>query len=241
MTTDPEKTFMTTKQTSVLLIEDDAQIRQFLKVSLEGNGFRFLEALHGKEGLAAVAMKNPEVVILDLGLPDLDGLTVLKNLREWSKIPVIVLTARGNEEDKIKALDAGADDYLTKPFGVGELLARLRVALRHAAQRESGTDLPFFENAGLRVDYAARRVSLDKRELHLTPTEYKLLVLLTRHAGKVLTQRQILTEVWGAAYSERGDTLRVHMHQLRHKVEKNPARPRWIITEPGVGYRFEES
>jgi two-component system KDP operon response regulator KdpE len=229
---------MTTNPT-VLVVEDDSQIRQFLKVGLESNGFAYLDALQGKEGLAEVATRNPDLVILDLGLPDMDGLDFLKNLREWSKVPVIVLTARGNEQDKISALDHGADDYLTKPFGVGELLARIRVALRHAAQSESGEDLPIFETGALRIDFVKRLVFVNDREVHLTPTEYKILILLAHHAGKVLTQRQILTDVWGAAYAERGDYLRVHMHQLRHKLEATPARPKWLINEPGVGYRLK--
>lgn len=229
---------MTTTAPTILVVEDDSQIRQFLKVGLESNGFGYLEALRGKEGLAEVATRNPDLIILDLGLPDMDGMDFLKNLREWSHVPVVVLTARGKEEDKINALDRGADDYLTKPFGVGELLARIRVALRHAAQSASGEDLPIFENGSLRIDFVKRQVFVDNREIHLTPTEYKILTLLAHHAGKVLTQRQILTEVWGAAYAERGDYLRVHMHQLRHKIEANPARPKWLINEPGVGYRM---
>jgi len=230
---------MTNLQTAILVVEDDSQIRQFLKVGLESNGFGYLESVQGKSGLAEVATRNPALVILDLGLPDMDGLEFLKTLREWSKVPVIVLTARGNEQDKIKALDGGADDYLTKPFGVGELLARIRVALRHASQRESGQDLPIFETGQLKVDFVKHLVFLGDREVHLTPTEYKILALLAHHAGKVLTQRQILTEVWGAAYADRGDYLRVHMHQLRHKIESSPARPQWLINEPGVGYRLK--
>ncbi|HSA60062.1 MAG TPA: response regulator [bacterium] len=229
---------MTTTNPSVLVVEDDSQIRQFLKVGLESNGYAYLESVQGKQGLSEVATRNPDLVVLDLGLPDMDGIDFLKNLREWSKVPVIVLTARGNEQDKINALDLGADDYLTKPFGVGELLARIRVALRHDAQRASGEDLPLFENGALRIDFVKRQVFVGDREVHLTPTEYKILTLLAHHAGKVLTQRQILTEVWGAAYAERGDYLRVHMHQLRHKIESTPARPKWLINEPGVGYRM---
>lgn len=230
---------MTNHQAAILVVEDDSQIRQFLKVGLESNGFGYLESVQGKSGLAEVATRNPALVILDLGLPDMDGLEFLKTLREWSNVPVIVLTARGNEQDKIKALDGGADDYLTKPFGVGELLARIRVALRHASQRESGQDLPIFETGQLKVDFVKRLVFLGDREVHLTPTEYKILALLAHHAGKVLTQRHILTEVWGAAYADRGDYLRVHMHQLRHKIESSPARPQWLINEPGVGYRLK--
>lgn len=231
---------MTTKETSILVVEDDSQIRQFLKVGLESNGYRYLEAVQGKQGLTEAATRNPDIVILDLGLPDIDGIDFLKNIREWSKVPVLVLTARGREQDKINALDQGADDYLTKPFGIGELLARIRVALRHAAQRLSGEDLPLFENGPIRIDFVKRRVFVHDREVRLTPIEYKILTLLARNAGKVLTQRQILKEVWGAAYTERGDYLRVHMHQLRHKLENDAARPKWLINEPGVGYRLKE-
>jgi two-component system KDP operon response regulator KdpE len=230
---------MTTINPTALVVEDDSQIRQFLKVGLESNGYAYLESVQGKQGLSEVATRSPDIIILDLGLPDMDGIDFLKSLREWSKIPVIVLTARGNEQDKINALDNGADDYLTKPFGVGELLARIRVALRHAAQSESGEDLPIFETGALRIDFVKRLVFVSDSEVHLTPTEYKILTLLAHHAGKVLTQRQILTEVWGAAYAERGDYLRVHMHQLRHKIEANPARPKWLINEPAVGYRLK--
>lgn len=228
---------MTTKLTSILLVEDDPQIRRFLKVGLEGNGYHYFEASQGKEGLSEIAMRNPDIVILDLGLPDMDGLEFLKRLREWSKVPVIVLTARDREPDKIEALDRGADDYLTKPFGVGELLARIRVALRHVDKSE--TEEPIFANGPLRIDLVKREVFVKDREVHLTPTEYKILVLLAKHAGKVITQRQLLQEVWGEAYADQGHYLRVHMHQLRHKIEKDPARPKWLINEPGVGYRMK--
>ncbi len=230
---------MTTKLTSILVIEDDQQIRRFLKVGLESNGYAYWEALQGKQGLAEVAGRNPDLVILDLGLPDMDGLDFLKQLREWSKVPVIVLTARDREQDKIHALDLGADDYLTKPFSVGELLARIRVALRHVQKNDSEED-PLFENGLLKIDFSKRQVFVNSSEVHLTPIEYKILVFLAKNAGKVITQTQILKEVWGPTYTDHGHYLRVHMHQLRHKIEENPARPKWLINEPGVGYRLKE-
>lgn len=229
---------MTSVRSSILVIEDDADIRRFLKVGLGNKGYRCLEAFQGRQGLTEVATRNPDLIILDLGLPDMDGLELLKDLRRWSQIPVIVLTARGKEKDKIKALDLGADDYLTKPFGIGELLARIRAALRHAAQRASGRDESVFENGALKVDFIRRQVFVRGSEVRLTPMEYKLLVHLARHVGKVLTQQQILKDVWGAAYLEKNLYLRVHMHQLRHKLEEDPAQPRWLVTEPGVGYRL---
>ncbi len=229
---------MTTKLPSILVIEDDSQIRRFLKVGLENNDYSYLEALKGKEGLLEIATRNPDIVILDLGLPDMDGLDLLKELRGWSQVPVIVLTARDREQDKIQALDLGADDYLTKPFSTGELLARVRVALRHAQKMGQEAE-PIFENGSLKIDFIVRQVFVAQREIHLTPIEYKLLTLLAKHAGKVLTQRQILKEIWGPNATDQGHYLRVHMHQLRHKIESNPARPKWLINEPGVGYRLK--
>jgi two-component system KDP operon response regulator KdpE len=183
---------------------------------------------------------NPEVVLLDLGLPDRDGLDVTRELRGWSRVPIIVLSARGREEDKVDALDAGADDYLTKPFGVMELLARLRVALRHARQIGEGAETPVIELDALRIDLARREVRIDGALVHLTPTEYRILALLAQHAGRVLTHRQILKEVWGPTYLEQHHYVRVHMAQLRRKIERDPARPKWIVTEPGVGYRLRD-
>jgi two-component system KDP operon response regulator KdpE len=223
----------------VLLVEDEASIRRFLKPTLEGHGFKVVEALTGEEGLSLAPSHRPDLVLLDLGLPDRDGLEVLKAFREWSKAPVIILTARGKEKDKIEGLDAGADDYLTKPFDMGELLARIRVALRHARQAERGEVEPLFRVPGLEVDLEARKVKVRGRETHLTPQEYDLLALMVRHAGKVLTQTQILKEVWGPATSpDQAATLRLFIHQLRQKIESDPARPRYIQTEPGVGYRL---
>jgi len=219
----------------VLLIEDEMQMRRFLRATLQSHEYQLVEATTARDGLAQAAGRNPDVILLDLGLPDGDGIDLTRRIREWSKVPIIVLSARGREEDKVAALDAGADDYLTKPFGVGELLARLRVALRHGAQPASE---PVFVLAGLRVDFERRRVFVDDSEVHLTPTEYKLLGTLVRHAGKVLTHRQLLKEVWGPNAVEHTHYLRVYMTQLRHKIEQDAARPRYLLTEPGVGYRL---
>jgi two-component system, OmpR family, KDP operon response regulator KdpE len=224
-----------TLKPSALVIDDELQIRRLLRVCLEGNGYRVLEAASGQEGLTQAAQHPPDVVILDLGLPDMDGVTVLKRLREWSRVPVVVLSVRDREEDKIAALDHGADDYVTKPFGPGELLARLRVAHRHALP--SG-ESPLFRSGGLEVDLTARVVRLNAREVRLTATEYSLLRLFVRHAGKVLTHRQILKEVWGPNYVEQTHYLRVYIAHLREKLESDAAQPRLIITEPGVGYRL---
>ncbi|MGC4094274.1 MAG: response regulator [Polyangiaceae bacterium] len=221
----------------ILVIEDEAPMRRLLRVALEGNGYRVTEASDGKQGLSEAAARNPELVLLDLGLPDLDGLEVTLQLRQWAKLPIIVLSARGQEDDKVKALDAGADDYLTKPFGVNELLARIRVALRHASGGESK---PLLELGELRLDLERRQVHVRGHEVRLTPIEYKLLCFLAQHAGKVLTHRQILKEVWGPNQVEQPHYVRVHMAELRKKIEQNPARPEWLVTEPGVGYRFRD-
>jgi two-component system, OmpR family, KDP operon response regulator KdpE len=223
----------------ILVIEDDAQIRRFLRTTLAANGFQILEATNAQEGLRLVGMQHPDLIVLDLGLPDQDGLEVTRQLREWMTTPIIILSARDQERDKILALDAGADDYLTKPFGAGELLARLRVALRHSLLIAQGKDDPIFTVGGLQVDLSRRQVFIDETEVHLTPIEYKLLTTLVHYAGKVVTQRQLLKEVWGPAYVEEGHYLRVYMGQLRHKLEVDPARPYYLITEPGVGYRLK--
>jgi len=220
----------------VLVIDDEIAIRRFLRAVLDPKEYELFEAEDGGSGIRAVASRNPDVVLLDLGLPDTDGVEVMRSLREWSKVPVIVLSARGREQDKIDALDAGADDYLTKPFGVGELLARIRVALRHAMV-DTPAD-PVVEAPGLKIDLAARQVFRGDEEIHLTPNEYKLLAVLARHAGRVVTHRQLLTEVWGPQYEEEAHYLRVYMGQLRHKLEPDPANPRALTTEPGVGYRL---
>jgi two-component system KDP operon response regulator KdpE len=222
----------------VLLIEDEPAMRRFLRAALVGHGYRLAEAETGAAGLTEAATRNPDVVLLDLGLPDMDGLEVTRRLREWARTPIIILSARGQEKDKVMALDAGADDYLTKPFGVGELLARMRVAERHAEAAAGGPEEPVFEVGGIRVDLAKREVLVDGAPVRLTPTEYRLLTALIRHAGKVLTHRQLLKEAWGAAYQAETQYLRVYMGQLRHKLEPEPARPRYLVTEPGVGYRL---
>ncbi|MCX6046693.1 MAG: response regulator [Chloroflexi bacterium] len=223
---------------TILVIEDEAPIRRFLRASLPSHGYRLEEADTGENGLRQAAMHKPDLVILDLGLPDIDGLEVTKRLREWMSTPIIVLSARGREDDKIAALDAGADDYLTKPFGMGELLARLRVALRRTIRLPGETADPVFRVGDLRVDLLRRQVWVGDAEVHLTPIEYKLLTTLVQHAGKVLLHRHLLSEVWGPDYMQENHYLRVYMGLLRHKLEIDPARPRYLRTEPGVGYRL---
>jgi two-component system KDP operon response regulator KdpE len=222
-------------KSTALVIDDELQMRRLLRVCLEANGYRVSEAATGKDGIAEAAQHPPDVVILDLGLPDMEGVAVLKRLREWSRVPVVVLSVRDREEDKIAALDAGADDYVTKPFSSGELLARLRVAQRHAAPTSETT---VFRSGQLEVDLAARVVKLKGKEVKLTATEYSLLRLFVQHAGKVLTHRQILREVWGPNYVEQTHYLRVYLAHLREKLEANPAQPELLTTEPGVGYRL---
>ncbi len=222
----------------IVLVEDEPQVRRFLRVTLASQGYRLFEAVTGADGLVEAATRQPDVVIVDLGLPDMDGIEVIQRLREWTAVPVIVLSARGQEGDKVAALDAGADDYVSKPFGVGELLARIRVALRHAAGIPGGGDDAVFAVGDLKVDLARRHVFAGGKEVHLTPTEYKLITTLIRHAGKVLTHRQLLKEVWGPSHAEEAHYLRVYMTQLRRKLEADPTRPRYLLTEPGVGYRL---
>lgn len=224
-----------TPQAAVLVVDDEIQIRRLLRVCLEAAGYRVQEAATGQEGITAAAQWRPDVVVLDLGLPDLDGVAVLQRLREWSRVPVLVLSVRDREEDKIAALDHGADDYVTKPFRTGELLARLRVALRHA---QPAPEITVFRCGALEVDLTARWVKLKGREVKLTATEYALLRLFVRHAGKVLTHRQILREVWGPNSVEQTHYLRVYVAHLREKLEADPARPRLLVTESGVGYRL---
>jgi two-component system KDP operon response regulator KdpE len=220
----------------VVLIEDEPQIRRFLRAVLPSQGIELFEAETGERGLVEVGVRRPDVVILDLGLPDIGGVEVVRRLREWSEVPVIVLSARADEADKITALDAGADDYLTKPFGVGELLARIRVAMRRASRTEDGAQL--FSAGPITVDLSARRVEVSGTAVHLTPIEYRLLALLVKHAGKVLTHRHLLKEVWGPSHVEDSHYLRIYMAQLRRKLEADPTQPRYLITEPGVGYRL---
>ena len=223
----------------VVVIEDEPQIRRFLRATLQSQGYRLFEAVNGADGLIEAASRQPDVVIVDLGLPDMDGLEVIRRLREWSSVPVIVLSARGGERDKVTALDVGADDYIEKPFGTDELLARIRVALRHAAGGAREQDA-LFKVDELQVDQGRRRVQLDGKDVHLTPIEYRLLTTMVRHAGKVLTHRQLLREVWGPNHTEDAHYLRVFMAQLRRKIERDPAQPRYLLTESGVGYRLVE-
>jgi len=229
---------MTSPNPSILVVEDDPQIRRFLKLGLKSHGYKCHECPSGEEGLGELKSLRPELVILDLGLPDMDGLDFIGKARTWTRVPILVLTVRDREQDKIRLLDQGADDYLTKPFAMGELLARIRVALRHS-QIQSRREEPIFENGALQIDFASRRVLVGSREVHLTPTEYKLLTLLAKNAGRVLTQQFLLREIWGPNAIEQGHYLRVHMHQLRHKIEATPAQPRWLINDPGVGYRLK--
>lgn len=220
----------------VLVVDDEYAIRRFLRASLTAHNHSVFEAANGQDALAAVVAYRPDVVILDLGLPDLDGVEVTRLLREWSQVPIIILSVRERETDKIAALDAGADDYLTKPFGMGELLARLRVALRRAAQ--PATD-PVFSSGELMVDLTRRVVTVAERPVQLTPTEYDLLKFLITHAGKVLTHGQILRQVWGRGYEQETHLLRVNISNLRRKLEPDATRPIYILTEPGVGYRLQ--
>lgn len=222
----------------VLVVEDDLHMRLFLRTTLSASGYSVLEAESGENALEMASSYNPELVLLDLGLPDVDGLEVTRRMRTWSAVPVVVVSARGQEFDKVKALDAGADDYLTKPFGTSELLARLRVALRHASRIAADSPEPVIVAGDLEVDLGRRRVSRAGEEVRLTALEYRLLATLARHPGRVLTHRQLLKDVWGPNSVEHTHYLRVYMAQLRRKIEHDPARPRWLITEPGVGYRF---
>lgn len=221
-----------------LVIDDEPQIRRLLRVTLEANGYRVFDAATGQDGIVQAAQRRPDVVLLDLGLPDLDGVTVLKRLREWSRAPLLVLSVRDREDDKVAALDAGADDYVTKPFNSAELLARLRAALRHAQPQGAGA---IFRTGTLEVNLAARVACKQGKEVRLTPTEYALLRLLVTHAGKVLTHRQLLTEVWGPKAAGQTHYLRVHIAHLRDKVEQVPGEPSLIRTEPGIGYRLVTS
>jgi two-component system KDP operon response regulator KdpE len=227
---------MTGAPPRVLAIEDEAQIRRFLRTSLIAKGYEVLEAETGQDGIAQAATARPDCIILDLGLPDMDGAEVLRQIRDWSAVPIIILTARGQEQDKIALLDAGADDYLTKPFGVGELMARMRVVLRRGAG--GGQEQPVVQIGDLRVDLVKRQVTLAGEEVHLTPIEYRLLATLVRYGGRVVTQRQLLQEVWGPEYTDAAHYLRIYMQHLRHKLEADPAQPRYFLTEPGVGYRL---
>ncbi len=224
-----------TYQPLILIIDDELQMRRLLKMTLETGGYRTAEAENGETGLIEALQKKPDAIVLDLGLPDFDGTEVLKRLREWNKSPVLILSVRDDEKQKVAALDAGADDYVTKPFGQDELLARLRVLLRRTPEH---TDMPLFENEKLIVDFSSHRVELQGKEIKLTSTEYSLLSLFVRHAGKVLTHRQILREIWGPGTEDRTQYLRVYITHLRQKIEANPDKPSRIRTESGIGYRF---
>ncbi|MGO8756375.1 MAG: two-component system response regulator KdpE [Gallionellaceae bacterium] len=223
---------------TIIVIEDEAQIRRFLRTTLASEGYKVIEAETGRQGLTEATTRKPDLIVLDLGLSDMDGIEVVRELRAWSSVPIIILSARSQESDKISALDAGADDYLVKPFGVGELLARLRVALRHVSSTANVEEEGVFSVADLKVDMIHRKVMVSGTDVHLTPIEYRLLTVLVKHAGKVLTHRLLLKEVWGPNYVERAHYLRIYMGILRHKLEKDPARPRFLLTEVGVGYRL---
>lgn len=225
-------------RSKILVVDDDPQIRRYLRTMLANEGFEVVEAVNAQECGILAASHRPGVILLDLGLPDMDGIDLTRRMREWCDAPIIVISARGQEEDKIQALDAGADDYLTKPFGSGELLARLRVALRHGAHGGPVSTQPVFELGTWRVDQVRREVHVNGKLVHLTPNEYKLLTTLVRHAGKVLTHAQLLKEVWDDVPGAQPHYLRVYMAQLRQKMEQDSARPRYLITEPGVGYRL---
>jgi two-component system KDP operon response regulator KdpE len=222
----------------VLMIEDDPQIRRFLRAALAADDYQFHEALTAEEGIAQAAARQPDLVLLDLGLPDRDGLDVIRGIRLWSQMPIVVLSARGQEKDKIAALDLGADDYVAKPFAVGELLARIRAALRRAAPLAADGAYTVICFGDVRADFEKRLITVSGEEVHLTPNEYKLLQVLIKHAGRVVTHRQLLSEVWGPQHTEQSQYLRVYVAQLRRKLERDPARPRHLQTEPGVGYRL---
>ena len=222
----------------ILIVEDEPQIRRFLRTTLTAEGYRLVEAENGERGVLEAATHKPDLVMVDLGLPDIDGVEVVKRVRAWSTVPIVILSARNAEADKVAALDAGADDYVTKPFGVGELTARIRVALRHAARGASQDAAETLRFGNIEVDLERRLVRAEGRDVHLTPIEFRLLGCLASHAGMVLTHRHLLREVWGPSYVDQSHYLRIYMKQLRHKLEPDPARPRFLLTETGVGYRL---
>ena len=229
---------MTDARPVVLVVDDEPQMRKFIRITLTANGYGVIEASAAAEAIQQAAAHTPDLVLLDLGLPDADGSEVIRRIREWSAMPILVISARGKEESKVLALDDGADDYVTKPFGAAELMARVRVALRHAARVAGTPDAVVEIGEGIRVDLVKRIVEVRGQEIHLTPIEYKLLALLVKHAGMVLTHRQLLEQVWGPGHAHQMQYLRVYMTQLRHKLEPEPARPKHFVTEPGVGYRL---
>ncbi|MEO8797890.1 MAG: response regulator [Polyangiaceae bacterium] len=233
---------MSEATSTILVIEDEPQMSKFMRLSLTAQGYRVIEAATGEEGLRQAVQHTPDLIVLDLGLPDLDGMEVTRRIREWSVAPILIVSARGREEDKVKALDEGADDYLTKPFATGELLARIRVALRHAARSAHDPAVTTATLGDVTIDLAKRLVFANGQggqEVHLTPIEFKLVAMLVKHAGMVLTHKQLLDQVWGPGHAHQTQYLRVYMTQLRHKLEKNPARPKFLLTEPGVGYRLK--
>lgn len=226
---------MTEKGLRILVIDDEPQIRKLLNVSLQAHGYQISEAATGREGIQQAAAFKPDLAIVDLGLPDMDGKEVIRQIRDWSVMPIIILTARDQEQEKISALDAGADDYITKPFGIGELMARLRVCLRRIAASDNE---PVLRCGGLAVDLLQRRVTVDDREIKLTPTEYELIKFMIQHAGRVLTHKQLLKAGWGNSYGEDTHYIRIYISQLRRKIEQDPAQPHYIVTESGIGYRL---
>jgi two-component system KDP operon response regulator KdpE len=219
----------------VLVIDDEVEIRKLLKVGLTAHGYDYLEAASGRDGVCQAAMERPDLIILDMGLPDMEGLAVIGQIREWSKTPIIILSVRGQDNDKVKALDLGADDYLTKPFSMSELMARIRVAMRHQVNSK---DEPVFHYADLWMDLSLRLVKVAGVEIHLTPTEYDILKILAANAGKVITHHQIISDIWGNDGQEYAQYLRIYISQLRKKIERDPNQPQYILTEPGVGYRL---
>jgi two-component system, OmpR family, KDP operon response regulator KdpE len=230
---------MTQASPVIVVIEDDPAIRLFLRTGLGAHGFKVFEADRGKQGIIEAGVRKPDVIILDLGLPDMDGVDVIKAIREWSVMPVIILSARSTEQHKIDALDAGADDYLTKPFSLGELLARIRVAMRHSLSSPEQDQSGVFTSGALKADLQKRQVFVGDREVHLTPIQYRLLSVLIKNAGKVLTHQYLLKEVWGPSYRDNSHYLRIYMSQLRQKLEIDPAQPQYLLTESGIGYRLK--
>lgn len=229
---------MTDAPPTVLVIEDEEKMRTFVNIALSAYGYRMLEAATAADGIRRAVKHRPDLVLLDLGLPDVDGSEVTRRIREWSRVPILVISARGREEHKVKALDEGADDYLTKPFGAAELMARIRVALRNASYARGTRPSVVLLGNDVRIDLEARVVTVRGAEVHLTPIEFKLLTALIRHAGTVVTHSHLLAEIWGPGHEQQSQYLRVYMTQLRHKLEKQPARPQYFLTEPGIGYRL---
>jgi len=230
---------MTDASPVIVVIEDDPAIRLFLRTGLGVHGFKVFEADSGRQGIVEAGIRKPDLIILDLGLPDMDGVDVIKTIRGWSVMPIIILSARSTEQNKIDALDAGADDYLTKPFGLGELLARIRVEIRHSVSSPAQDQSGIFTTGALKVDLVKRQVVVDDREVHLTPIQYRLLSVLIKNAGKVLTHQYLLKAVWGPSYRDNSHYLRIYMSQLRQKLENDPAQPQYLLTESGVGYRLK--